>query len=112
MRALQPQCIGRGFSGPRPLRDQAMPGHPHPSSPSGAAPQAGKKDPLTLSASNEPESFSGDCSDQPLFLTVVADRLPENGYFRAKVAQENLIKVSKIPYTILRLTQFFEFIDG
>ncbi len=46
-------------------------------------------------------------------LSIVGtDRLPENGYFRAKVAQENLIKVSKIPYTILRATQFFEFIEG
>jgi len=41
-----------------------------------------------------------------------ADRLPESGYFRAKVAQENLIKASKIPYTILRATQVFEFIEG
>jgi uncharacterized protein YbjT (DUF2867 family) len=46
-------------------------------------------------------------------LSVVGtDRLPENGYFRAKVAQENLIKASGIPYTILRSTQFFEFIGG
>lgn len=46
-------------------------------------------------------------------LSIVGtDRLPENGYFRAKVAQENLIKASKIPYTILRSTQFFEFIEG
>lgn len=46
-------------------------------------------------------------------LSIVGtDRLPENGYFRAKVAQENLIKASKIPYTILRATQFFEFIEG
>jgi uncharacterized protein YbjT (DUF2867 family) len=44
-------------------------------------------------------------------LSVVgADRLPESGYLRAKVAQEELIKASKIPYTILRSTQFFEFI--
>jgi uncharacterized protein YbjT (DUF2867 family) len=44
-------------------------------------------------------------------LSVVgADRLPESGYLRAKVAQEKLIKASKIPYTILRSTQFFEFI--
>jgi len=40
------------------------------------------------------------------------DRLPESGYFRAKVAQENLIKASKMPYTILRATQFFEFVEG
>ncbi|MDK1493162.1 SDR family oxidoreductase, partial [Sinorhizobium sp. 7-81] len=38
--------------------------------------------------------------------------LPDNGYFRAKVAQENLIKASGIPYTILRATQFFEFVAG
>lgn len=46
-------------------------------------------------------------------LSVVgADRLPESGYLRAKVAQENLIKASKVPYTILRATQFFEFVGG
>ena len=46
-------------------------------------------------------------------LSVVGtDRLPESGYLRAKLAQENLIKASKIPYTILRSTQFFEFLDG
>lgn len=44
-------------------------------------------------------------------LSIVGtDRLQESGYFRAKMAQENLIKSSKIPYTILRSTQFFEFI--
>jgi uncharacterized protein YbjT (DUF2867 family) len=43
-------------------------------------------------------------------LSIVgADRLPDSGYLRAKVAQENLIKESGIPYTILRSTQFFEF---
>jgi len=43
-------------------------------------------------------------------LSVVgSDRLPNSGYLRAKVAQENLIKASGIPYTILRSTQFFEF---
>jgi uncharacterized protein YbjT (DUF2867 family) len=43
-------------------------------------------------------------------LSIVgADRLPDSGYLRAKVAQENLIKGSGIPYTILRSTQFFEF---
>jgi len=46
-------------------------------------------------------------------LSIVgSERLPENGYFRAKVAQENLIKASGIPYTLLRATQFFEFVDG
>ena len=46
-------------------------------------------------------------------LSVVGtDRLLTSGYFRAKMAQENLIKASKIPYTILRSTQFFEFVGG
>ncbi|GHO60429.1 SDR family oxidoreductase [Ktedonobacter robiniae] len=46
-------------------------------------------------------------------LSIVGiDGLPDNGYYRAKVAQEKLIKASKIPYTILRATQFFEFIVG
>jgi uncharacterized protein YbjT (DUF2867 family) len=43
-------------------------------------------------------------------LSIVgADRLPDSGYLRAKVAQENLIKASGNPYSILRSTQFFEF---
>jgi uncharacterized protein YbjT (DUF2867 family) len=46
-------------------------------------------------------------------LSIVGlERLPDNGYFRAKMAQENLIRASKIPYTILRSTQFSEFIEG
>jgi len=46
-------------------------------------------------------------------LSIVgSDRLPDSGYLRAKVVQENLIKVSGIPYTILRSTQFFEFVGG
>jgi uncharacterized protein YbjT (DUF2867 family) len=44
-------------------------------------------------------------------LSVVgADRLPDSGYLRAKVAQEELVKAGPIPYTIVRATQFFEFI--
>lgn len=46
-------------------------------------------------------------------LSVVGtDRLPENGYFRAKFAQEKLITSSGIPYTIVRATQFFEFLGS
>src|SRR5881397_1159123 len=46
-------------------------------------------------------------------LSVVGtDRLLASGYFRAKMAQENLIKASPIPYTIIRATQFFEFVGG
>jgi uncharacterized protein YbjT (DUF2867 family) len=41
---------------------------------------------------------------------VGADRLADSGYLRAKVAQEDLIKAGTIPYTIVRSTQFFEFI--
>lgn len=46
-------------------------------------------------------------------LSVVGtDRMLASGYFRAKMAQENLIKTSPIPYTIVRATQFFEFVGG
>jgi uncharacterized protein YbjT (DUF2867 family) len=46
-------------------------------------------------------------------LSVVGtERLLESGYFRAKLAQENLIKASSIPYSIIRATQFFEFVKG
>jgi len=46
-------------------------------------------------------------------LSIVgADRNPDSGYLRAKVAQEKLIKDSGIPYSILRATQFFEFAGG
>jgi uncharacterized protein YbjT (DUF2867 family) len=46
-------------------------------------------------------------------LSIVgADRLLASGYLRAKVAQENLIKASKVPFTIVRSTQFFEFVKG
>jgi len=45
-------------------------------------------------------------------LSVVGtERLLESGFFRAKLAQENLIKASSIPYTIVRATQFFEFVE-
>jgi uncharacterized protein YbjT (DUF2867 family) len=46
-------------------------------------------------------------------LSVVGtERLLASGYFRAKMAQEDLIKASKIPHTIVRATQFFEFVNG
>ena len=45
-------------------------------------------------------------------LSVVgSDRLPDSGYLRAKMAQETLIKESSIPYSIVRATQFFEFLN-
>jgi uncharacterized protein YbjT (DUF2867 family) len=43
---------------------------------------------------------------------VGTDRMPDNGYFRAKVAQEKLIETSGLPYTIIRSTQFLEFLGG
>ncbi|SAK52427.1 NmrA family protein [Caballeronia hypogeia] len=46
-------------------------------------------------------------------LSVVGtDRMPDNGYFRAKVAQEKLIAESGVPYSIIRATQFMEFLGG
>jgi uncharacterized protein YbjT (DUF2867 family) len=46
-------------------------------------------------------------------LSVVGtDRLLASGYFRAKLKQEELIKASKVPYTLVRATQFFEFVGG
>jgi uncharacterized protein YbjT (DUF2867 family) len=51
--------------------------------------------------------------DHHVALSVVgAERLTESGYFRAKLAQEMLIKVSSIPYSIVRATQFFEFMNS
>ena len=46
-------------------------------------------------------------------LSIVGtDRMPDNGYFRAKVAQEKLIEAAGSPYTIIRSTQFMEFLGG
>jgi uncharacterized protein YbjT (DUF2867 family) len=46
-------------------------------------------------------------------LSIVGtDRTPDNGYFRAKVAQEKLVEASGIPYTIIRSTQFMEFLGA
>jgi uncharacterized protein YbjT (DUF2867 family) len=46
-------------------------------------------------------------------LSIVGiDRSPDNGYFKAKIAQEKLIENGPIPYTIVRSTQFMEFVDG
>ena len=45
-------------------------------------------------------------------LSIVGTDRTDNGYFRAKLAQEKLIEASGIPYTIIRATQFMEFIGG
>ena len=47
-----------------------------------------------------------------IFSIVGADRLPGSGYLRAKVAQEKLIADSPVPYSIIRSTQFYEFVDS
>jgi uncharacterized protein YbjT (DUF2867 family) len=43
---------------------------------------------------------------------IEADRMLESGYFRARIAQENLIGAASIPYSIVRATQFFEFVKA
>src|SRR3954467_8983677 len=45
-------------------------------------------------------------------LSIVGTDRSDNGYFRAKVAQEKLVESSGIPYTIIRATQFLEFLGG
>jgi uncharacterized protein YbjT (DUF2867 family) len=47
-----------------------------------------------------------------LLSIVGSDRSPDNGYFRAKVAQEEMVKESGMPYTIIRSTQFMEFLGA
>jgi uncharacterized protein YbjT (DUF2867 family) len=49
-------------------------------------------------------------SHHVLLSVVGTDRLRDSGYFRAKLAQEEAVKAASVPYTILRATQFFEFI--
>src|ERR1700755_3078681 len=52
------------------------------------------------------------CVRHHVALSIVGIDRSDNGYFRAKVAQEKLIKTSGIPYTIVRSTQFLEFLRG
>jgi uncharacterized protein YbjT (DUF2867 family) len=50
-------------------------------------------------------------SSHHVVLSIVGvDRLPESGYYRAKHAQEEAVRAAAVPYTILRATQFFEFL--
>src|ERR1700752_883471 len=51
-------------------------------------------------------------NDHVALSVVGSERMLESGYFRAKLAQENLIKASSIPHSIVRATQFFEFVKG
>src|SRR5260221_1585997 len=57
------------------------------------------------------EAAAGDIRHHVALSIVGIDR-SDNGYFRAKVAQEKLIEASGIPYTIIRSTQFLEFLGG
>src|SRR5215470_6061857 len=58
------------------------------------------------------EAAAGGVRHHVALSIVGTDRMPDNGYFRAKVAQEKLIKASGIPFTIIRSTQFLEFLGG
>jgi uncharacterized protein YbjT (DUF2867 family) len=59
-----------------------------------------------------PAEAAGGVRHHVALSIVGTDRSPDNGYFRAKVAQEKLIEASGIPYTIIRATQFLEFLGG
>lgn len=66
---------------------------------------------FTTSTRNQLAAERGAGVGHHLAVTIVgADRLPESGYLRAKVAQEAEIESGGVPYTILRATQFFEFL--
>jgi uncharacterized protein YbjT (DUF2867 family) len=58
------------------------------------------------------EAAAGGVRHHVALSIVGTDRTPDNGYFRAKVAQEKLITASGLPYTIIRSTQFMEFLGG
>jgi uncharacterized protein YbjT (DUF2867 family) len=65
------------------------------------------------SSRNLLEAASAEAVHHYLALSIVGcERLQNNGYFRAKLAQEALIRAGAVPFTILRSTQFFEFIDA
>jgi uncharacterized protein YbjT (DUF2867 family) len=68
---------------------------------------------FTTSTSNLLDAEAAAGVGHHVALSVVGtDRLTESGYFRGKIAQETLIQESSIPYSIVRATQFFEFITG
>ncbi|HWD02923.1 MAG TPA: SDR family oxidoreductase [Amycolatopsis sp.] len=68
---------------------------------------------FTAATTNLTEAAKGADVGHYVALSVVgSDRLPDSGYLRAKVAQEQLIRESGLPYSIVRATQFFEFALG
>jgi uncharacterized protein YbjT (DUF2867 family) len=56
------------------------------------------------------EETSADVGHHVVLSVVGTERLQDSGYFRAKLAQEEAVKAAPVPYTILRASQFFEFI--
>jgi uncharacterized protein YbjT (DUF2867 family) len=67
---------------------------------------------FTTSARNQAEAEKAAGVRHHLAVTIVnADTMPDSGYMRAKVAQEQVIAESGIPYTIVRATQFYEFLS-
>jgi uncharacterized protein YbjT (DUF2867 family) len=81
-----------------------------------ASPRSGVN---TLTGAGLPEAVKGaeaelaaGVSHHVALSIVGTERLSEGGYFRGKIAQENLIKDSTVPHAIVRATQFYEFIDG
>jgi uncharacterized protein YbjT (DUF2867 family) len=50
--------------------------------------------------------------DHVVVLSIVGDQVPELDYYRAKVLQEDLLRAGRIPYSIVRATQFMEFVDA
>ena len=66
---------------------------------------------FTTSTSNQLEAERAAGVGHHVAVTIVgADRVPDSGYLRAKIAQERVIEAGGVPYTILRATQFLEFL--
>src|SRR5215472_7636070 len=62
---------------------------------------------VVVDVSNSPDWEAAGVGHHVALSVVGTDRLSESGYFRAKIAQEKLIKQSSIPYSIVHATQFF-----
>ena len=68
---------------------------------------------FTTSTANLLRAEAGAGVGHHVVLSIVGvDGVPDSGYYRAKVAQEDLIRNGSVPYSIVRATQFFEFIGG
>ncbi|MEU4601922.1 SDR family oxidoreductase [Kribbella sp. NPDC023972] len=68
---------------------------------------------FTTSTSNQLAAEAAAGVGHHVAVSIVGtERLPENGYFKAKLAQEDLIRKSGIPYSLVHATQFFEFVKA